>query len=438
MSTHPDNPRLPRTPIRVSPEQEVLLQDLLKVTTVAANLANERRKNDHKNGRKITPKGGIERLDRVANFLSLGNAASGDFFLRDLLLTEEGRCLICGVVKYADKRSFDGWNKHLTSNRPRTEYKRNGKNKRIKWFQQPRNKRRDSIQIPAKFVQFSGDYCEIAGIGRVGICRTDCDWAQPGAIDFVTIDRDGVYGWCLSVWQRGAFWGTEKSADYPHDDDYYLCDFIAVDMGVKVMAACHDGTNSWTVPLPDCSEEDRCIALCRERLCATSRDSRKHQKFAVRLERAMARKQRKLDAAQHQFVHDILKRRPRYIVLETIDISDLAARNDGAFRSGWCKAQSNGWRRLLDEKGLAAHNGIEVIRAKQKFASTKLCPNPYCGHWEPMTVDDRWYECPECGASQDRDEAAAVSLYHYGLLQVRQELTEGYAPSYAKWRNGGS
>jgi transposase len=202
------------------------------------------------------------------------------------------------------------------------------------------------------------------------------------------------------------------------------------------MAACYDGENPWTVELPDCSSEDKTIALCREQLRLVTIGSKKHKKFSARMAKAQRRKQNMLSAAQHRFVHKLIQRRPRYIVIENINIAELSDQNGGAYRHGWCKAQANGWRRLLIEKGLAAQNGITIIAADQYFPSTLLCPNPYCGikkDGRVYTTTERWYDC-ECGADQDRDEAAAVSLWHYGMLQVHQDATEGYAPSYLKWK----
>lgn len=430
-----DTTRLPRTPIRVSIDQELLLQDLLNVTTVASNLANERRGNDHKHGRNITAVGAINGLDKVAVILSLRNAAHGDWGLHDLLLTEEGRSLVSGVLHHADKRSFDGWNKHLNSNRHRTVYK-NNKTKRVRWFNKPHSKKRESIQIPAKFVTFSGDYCSVACLGDLEVCRKDVDYSEPVDLRYITIRRAGVDGWVLSLWQGDEWWGMQKASQFQKPDDYYLCDVIGIDMNTSNIVSCYDGETKWTVNLPDFTEEDKVLALCRERIAATSQGTKEYKKWLARKEKALLRKTNKLMAAHLDFVHDIIKRRPRYIVLESIHIVELSDANDGRYRSGWMRACANQWRRLLTEKGMAAQNGITVVTAPKTFPSTKLCPNHECGASRDMPTEVRRYECPVCGAEEDRDEAAAVSLYHYGLLQIQQDH-EGYAPSYLKWVNTG-
>lgn len=434
MAEHKDNPRLPRTPIKVSLEQELLLQDLLDVTTVATNLANERRNNDYKCGRETTPVGAIKGLDKVAVILSLRNAAHGDFGLHDLLLSEEGRSLIRGVISHADRRSYDGWHKHLTSNRYRTEYKKKG-NKRVRWFNQPHSKKRDSIQIPARFVTFSGDYCEVQGMGQLEIRRKDLDYS-PRDLRYITIKRSGVAGWTMSVWQGNEWWGMQKASQFPHEDDYYKALCIGIDMNTSNIVSCYDGVEKWTVDLPDFTAEDKVLALCRERIAATSQGTKDYKKWTARKEKALLRKTNKLMAAHIEFVHDIIRRRPRYIVLEGINIVELAEQSDGRYRSGWMRACANQWRRLLTEKGLAAQNGISVITAPQHYPSTKLCPNHQCGVSQDMPTEVRTYECPICGAKEDRDEAAAISLYHFGLLQI-QEDHEGYAPSYLRWVNTG-
>jgi len=427
------NSRLPRTPIRVSAEQEVMLQDLLDVTTVAANLANQRRENDHKNGRKISPVG-IKRLSEVAPILALRNGIHGDFFLRDLLQTEEGRSLINGVIRYADKRSYDGWHKYTTSKRYRTVYKKNGM-KRVRWFNQPHGKRRQSIQIPSEFVEFSGDFVSVKGIGRLEICRKDVDY-RPSDLKYITIKRSGVDGWVLSVWQGNEWWGMHKASEFLQDDDYYQTLVIGIDMNTSNIVSCYDGVNKWTVELPDFSKEEQTIRLCNDRLLTLTEGSIEYRKWVARKDKAYLSKTNKLMSAHLDFAHDIIKRRPRYIVLEDIHIIELSEANDGRYRRGWMTACANQWRRLLTEKGMAAQNGITVITAPKNFPSTKLCPNPECGHKIDMPTEVRRYECPVCGEEEDRDEAAAISLYHFGLLQIEEDH-EGYAPSYLQWKNKG-
>jgi putative transposase len=55
------------------------------------------------------------------------------------------------------------------------------------------------------------------------------------------------------------------------------------------------------------------------------------------------------------------------------------------------------------------YHGIKLRLADKYFASSKICSS--CSNKnEKLTLNDRVYECPECGLSIDRDLNAAINL----------------------------
>jgi len=66
----------------------------------------------------------------------------------------------------------------------------------------------------------------------------------------------------------------------------------------------------------------------------------------------------------------------------------------------------------LEQK--AEENGTHIIKADKWYASSKLCSN--CGYKNSaLTLKDRKWICPTCGAEHSRDENAGKNLRNVGL-----------------------
>ncbi|KQO98457.1 RNA-guided endonuclease InsQ/TnpB family protein [Leifsonia sp. Leaf264] len=115
--------------------------------------------------------------------------------------------------------------------------------------------------------------------------------------------------------------------------------------------------------------------------------------------------------AHHKLARQLV-RENQVIVLETLGITGLA-------RTRMAKSVHDaGWgilTRLIEEK--AAASGRTVIRVPRNFPSTRMCSAPGCTFvWgEALSLDVREWDCPDCGATHDRDVNAAANLRNYYL-----------------------
>ena len=58
--------------------------------------------------------------------------------------------------------------------------------------------------------------------------------------------------------------------------------------------------------------------------------------------------------------------------------------------------------------------GAELVEAGRWFPSSRLCSE--CGHRnDSLSLSDRRWACPSCGAANERDLNAALNLEHAGL-----------------------
>ena len=55
-----------------------------------------------------------------------------------------------------------------------------------------------------------------------------------------------------------------------------------------------------------------------------------------------------------------------------------------------------------------------MIYAEKYYPSSKKCSTLNCEYINhELTLEDRTWICPDCGKVHDRDENAALNLYHY-------------------------
>ncbi|WP_293089607.1 zinc ribbon domain-containing protein [Okeania sp. SIO3B5] len=57
---------------------------------------------------------------------------------------------------------------------------------------------------------------------------------------------------------------------------------------------------------------------------------------------------------------------------------------------------------------MALQNGSKLVVVDRFFPSSKTCF--YCGHVQDMPLNNRTYDCPDCGISIDRDLNASINL----------------------------
>ena len=150
------------------------------------------------------------------------------------------------------------------------------------------------------------------------------------------------------------------------------------------------------------------------------RKSNNYMKLAVRLAHAQGR----VANIRRDFLHKvttILTTHYGEIAIEDLNVKGMTknhrlaqAVNDVSFGE---------LRRQIEYK--AETNGVKVTKADRFFASSKTCS--VCGEKkEDLTLSDRTYRCPHCGAVIDRDLNASLNLL--GLL-VNHKIGTDYPES---------
>ena len=186
---------------------------------------------------------------------------------------------------------------------------------------------------------------------------------------------------------------------------------IGVDLGVKALATCSDGSKYEMPPATKRAKtklgllqwHNRNKTLGSKKLKIKA--SNNARKFYGKLARQQARLANIRQDTTQKMTTD-LSRKAYIIRIEDLNVSGMIANHKLA------SAVSNNCfyeiRRQLTYK--QHHYGTRVELVDRWFPSSKTCSK--CNHVQPMKLSDRVFQCqnPQCGHIQDRDENAAVNL----------------------------
>ena len=221
----------------------------------------------------------------------------------------------------------------------------------------------------------------------------------------------------------GQRWWLSVGVDAPNSADIPINQGIGIDLGVKDLAICSDGCTYKNI-----NKSHKMKRLARKKRRLQRKVSKKYLKNKkgvryvktrniMKSEKQLLRVSRKLTNIRHNYLHqvtsEIVNRKPKFIVLEDLNVSGMMKNRHLA------KAvQEQGFyefRRQVEYKS-AWHN-IGFITADRFYPSSKLCS--CCGNIKKdLALKDRVYHCPECGNTIDRDYQAAINLRSYAISNI--------------------
>jgi len=99
------------------------------------------------------------------------------------------------------------------------------------------------------------------------------------------------------------------------------------------------------------------------------------------------------------------------VVLENLDIKAMFRENSKAMNRSIADVSWYEFARQLAYKSI--WNSKYFVQVDQYFASTQLCSQ--CGSMAHLSLKDRMYVCPNCGAVLDRDYNSSLNLKNEGI-----------------------
>lgn len=194
---------------------------------------------------------------------------------------------------------------------------------------------------------------------------------------------------------------------------------IGIDLGIKTLVYC---SNKMTFNKPSTKVIDKKIKRLQRKVsnryqemidyCKTTRtkfsDLKKSNnliKVEKQLRKYQIRKTNILNSNIHKITSDLIKLNPERITIEDLDVKGMMSNHKMARYVQSSKFYEI--RRQLVYK--CEKNNIRLVIADRYYKSSKTCSQ--CGSIkEDLTLKDRVYKCPHCGAVIDRDYNAALNL----------------------------
>ena len=222
------------------------------------------------------------------------------------------------------------------------------------------------------------------------------------------IKYDGV-NWYITV---GIEYANPFDTGPPNNDG------VGIDLGIKDLAVCSDGTVYQNI---NKTKKIKALEKRKRRLQrSASRSYEKNKKGerycktknVIKKEKLLLKVNHELTNIRQNYLHQIttkiVKTKPSYIVLEDLDVKDMMKNR---YLSKLIQQQKfYEFRKQIQYK--SEWNNVRVIIADKFFPSSKLCC--CCGRIkEDLKLSDRIYKC-DCGNIIDRDFQAALNLKRYG------------------------
>lgn len=218
----------------------------------------------------------------------------------------------------------------------------------------------------------------------------------------------------------GIHWYASVGVEVPDKPTEPLNDGIGIDLGIKDLAVCSDKNTYKNI-----NKTDRVRRLEKQRRRKQREISRKYlmnkdgEKYVktnniIKAELALLKLNHKLTNIRRNYIHqvtnEIISRKPRFIVLEDLNVKDVMKNRH---LSKAIQQQSLAeFAKILKYK--AKQNNIEVICVDRFFPSSKTCS--CCGALKhDLKLKDRIFKCNNCGLVIDRDFNASLNLYLYGI-----------------------
>lgn len=239
---------------------------------------------------------------------------------------------------------------------------------------------------------------------KIGLVRYKQDRRFKGQLRNVTVSCDGC----------GRFWVSclvETGVQEPKPEpitSQSKC--VGLDLGLEDFIVTSDGRK---IPNPRFADViDRRISRLQKIEARRQKGSKRRAYVRLKINKLYARKRDLINNLIHHVVNDILGEN-QAIFIEDLNVKGMMG-NHRLAKS----IQNICWSefvRALDYK--ARWLGRTVLKIDRFFPSSKTCG--CCGYKnDGLTLNDRSWTCPACGAVHDRDLNAASNILRDGLARI--------------------
>ena len=218
----------------------------------------------------------------------------------------------------------------------------------------------------------------------------------------------------------GINWWLSVGIEYADNTEIPVNDGVGIDLGIKDLAICSDIDKPYkninkTQKIRKLKKKKRRLQrkISRKYLMNKKGDSYCKTSNIIKIEKKLLKLNHRLTNIRHNYLHqvttEIVKRKPRFIVLEDLNVKGMMKNKH--LSKAVAEQCFYEFYRQIEYKSL--WNNIKFIIADRFYASSKICH--HCGQIKKdLKLSDRIYKCDNCNTIIDRDKNASINLYNYG------------------------
>ena len=196
---------------------------------------------------------------------------------------------------------------------------------------------------------------------------------------------------------------------------------VGIDLGLKTFATLSNGQKFENQKHLEKAQKH--VARLQRKLARSAKGGKNREKIVLRLGRVYERVTNLRGEQFHQIAGDILKQDFDLIGIENLNVKGMM-KNKKLARNIADVAWSQ-FKWILTYK--AAQKGVVVVDVGRFFPSSQICNE--CHHQNhALTLNDREWDCPNCGKHHDRDFNAAsnirnksVRLFLKGIVDAKKQ-----------------
>ena len=206
----------------------------------------------------------------------------------------------------------------------------------------------------------------------------------------------------VAVSERAGKWYVSLNVETEHRPLDSQGGYVGVDLGVKALAALSDGTAHENPKA--LRHHQKLLARAQRQLARKQKGSKRRERASLRVQRIQKRIADVRANAIHQATTNIA-RRYSFAAMEDLNVKGMVRNHKLA--GAVSDAAFGEFRRQMQYK--LGWNGGELALIDRWFPSSKLCSACGCIN-DGLTLADREWTCPDCGAVHDRDHNAAKNI----------------------------
>jgi putative transposase len=253
----------------------------------------------------------------------------------------------------------------------------------------------------------------------------------PGRLLSCTISMDAAGDWYASF-------NIELSEDYVYPHKCENQAIVGVDIGLKTLATCSDGSkfdNPRALRAAERRIRRRSQSLARKKTGSNNRAKAKILLAKAKI--LLAKAHRKVTRIRQGAWHNVtswLVKNFRFIGIEDLNVRGMVKNH--CLAASVSDAALGEFKRQVTYKSKLA--GSNVITADKFYPSSKLCS--YCGFkLDELDLSVREWTCPQCGVVHDRDgnDSENLELVAAGYAETLNACGEEVSPNSvqkSRWR----